>query len=149
MWDVGAGCGSVAIEWLRADETMAAMAIERDPARIALIARNASALGVPELQIVEGEAPEILTGLAAPDAIFIGGGLDDETIAACWTALRPGGRLVANAVSVEGERILLAAFEKLGGSLTRLAVSHVRALAGHHVWRPAMPVCQFSAGKAR
>lgn len=149
LWDVGAGCGSIAIEWLRADDGMQAVAIERVAARAGMIARNAAALGVPDLRVVEGSAPAALQGLPAPDAVFIGGGLGVESIDSCWAALNPGGRLVANAVSVEGESVLLDAFARLGGALTRLAVSHVRVLAGHHVWRPAMPVCQFAAVKPR
>jgi precorrin-6Y C5,15-methyltransferase (decarboxylating) len=149
LWDVGAGCGSIAIEWLRTDEGMRAVAIERLPSRVALITRNANALGVPGLQIIEGEAPGALIDLPRPDAVFIGGGLSVETVDACWAALAPGGRLVANAVSVEGERVLLDAFDRLGGALTRIAVSHVGVLADHHVWRPAMPVCQFVASKPR
>lgn len=149
LWDIGAGCGSIAIEWLRADDGMRAVAIERAPSRVGLIARNASGLGVPDIQIIEGAAPEALVDLPAPDAVFIGGGLCAETVDACWAALSPGGRLVANAVSVEGERVLLDSFQRLGGALTRIAVSHVRVLADHHVWRPAMPVCQFVASKPR
>jgi precorrin-6Y C5,15-methyltransferase (decarboxylating) len=149
LWDIGAGSGSVAIEWLRADDNMAAVAIERDPVRAARIARNASALGVPELQIVVGEAPGALAELPVPDAIFIGGGLSETMVSRCWAALPPGGRLVANAVSVEGEAVLLWAYRRLGGDLARIAVSHVRPLADHHVWRAAMPVCQFSVGKPR
>jgi precorrin-6Y C5,15-methyltransferase (decarboxylating) len=128
---------------------MAAVAIERDPVRAARIARNASALGVPELQIVVGEAPGALAELPVPDAIFIGGGLSETMVSRCWAALPPGGRLVANAVSVEGEAVLLWAYRRLGGDLARIAVSHVRPLADHHVWRAAMPVCQFSVGKPR
>ena len=149
LWDIGAGCGSVAIEWLRADEGMRAVAIERVPSRVGLIARNASALGVPDIQIIEGSAPGVLGDLTPPDAVFIGGGLCMEIVDHCWAALNPGGRLVANAVSVEGERVLLEVFARLGGSLTRIAVSHVRDLVDHHVWRPAMPVSQFVASKPR
>ena len=149
LWDVGAGCGSIAIEWLRADEGMRAVAIERARSRVSLIARNASALGVPDIQIVEGVAPEALVDLAPPDAVFIGGGLNTQTVDSCWVTLNPGGRLVANAVSVEGERVLLDVFARLGGSLTRIAISHVRDLADHHVWRPSMPVCQFVVSKPR
>ncbi len=149
LWDVGAGCGSIAIEWLRADEGMRAVAIERARSRVSLIARNASALGVPDIQIVEGVAPEALVDLAPPDAVFIGGGLNTQTVDSCWATLNPGGRLVANAVSVEGERVLLDVFARLGGSLTRIAISHVRDLADHHVWRPSMPVCQFVVSKPR
>jgi precorrin-6B C5,15-methyltransferase / cobalt-precorrin-6B C5,C15-methyltransferase len=149
LWDVGAGCGSIAIEWMRADEGMRAVAIERVAARVAMIARNASNLGVPDIRIIEGSAPEALVDLGPPDAVFIGGGISAETIDRCWAALNPGGRLVANAVTVEGEGVLFAAHKRLGGSLTRIAVSHVGPLADHHVWRAAMPVCQFVVSKPR
>ncbi len=105
LWDVGAGCGSIAIEWLRAAPNARAIAIERDAARRALIEANAATLGVPRLEIVAGVAPAALGGLAAPDAVFIGGGVADAALVeACWRALRLGGRLVANVVTVEGER---------------------------------------------
>ena len=147
LWDIGAGCGSIAIEWLRAEDGAAAIAVEKSPERIQLIGRNAAALGVPELQIIEGEAPSALAGLPPPDAVFIGGGLTAETLEICWQALKPGGRLVANAVSAEAEAVMLAAYGRLGGELTRISLTHLKTLGSHHVWRPAMPVCQFSTRK--
>jgi precorrin-6Y C5,15-methyltransferase (decarboxylating) len=148
LWDVGAGCGSVAIEWLRARENLSAVAIERDPGRAAMIARNATALGVPELRIVAGIAPRALAGLPAPDAIFIGGGIGEpDLLPALWQALRPGGRLVANVISVEGERTVLDAQARHGGSLTRLAVSRAEPLGARHAWRPLIAVTQWAAVK--
>ncbi len=148
LWDVGAGSGSIAIEWLRAGEQMAAIAIERDPARAARIARNAAALGVPGLRIVHGAAPAALDGLPPPDAVFAGGGIDDpDLLPALWRVLRPDGRLVANAVSTEGEQALLDWRGRHGGDLTRLAVSRAEPLGRHHAWRPLLPVTQLVAVK--
>jgi precorrin-6Y C5,15-methyltransferase (decarboxylating) len=150
LWDIGAGCGSIAIEWLRATEGGAAIAIEHNPDRAALIARNAAALGVPGLNIIIGAAPQALAGLAPPDAIFTGGGVaDPELLPVAWDALRPGGRLVANAVSLAGERALLDFQARHGGTLTRIAVSHAAPLGAHEAWRPQLPVTQLAAAKPR
>ncbi len=149
LWDVGAGCGSVAIEWMRLAPRATAIAIEREAGRRTLIAANAAALGTPRLMIIAGEAPVALAGLERPDAIFIGGGLSSPGLVdACWSALKPGGRLVANAVTVEGESALIAAASRLRGTLTRLAVSRAEAVGGFHAWRALMAVTQLSANKA-
>src|SRR5437763_1622372 len=148
LWDIGAGCGSIAIEWLRAIEIGAAVAIEREPARAALITRNAAALGVPGLQIIVGKAPETLPAGPPPDAMFVGGGIADANLLpALWARLRPGGRLVANAVSTEGERALLDWQARHGGDLTRIAVSRAEPLGQHQAWRPVLSVTQFAATK--
>lgn len=148
LWDVGAGCGSVAIEWLRAAPRTRAVALERKAERVALIAANAAALGAPLLKVVEGRAPEALADLEDPDAVFLGGGLSAEgLIAACWDRLKPGGRLVANAVTLEGERALLQWHAANGGALTRLAISRAEPVGGFSGWRPLMPVTQFAALK--
>ncbi|MCZ6743923.1 MAG: precorrin-6Y C5,15-methyltransferase (decarboxylating) subunit CbiT, partial [Alphaproteobacteria bacterium] len=142
LWDVGAGSGSIAIEWLRA----AARRNTLD--RRAVIARNAAALGVPELEIIEGEAPAALDGLGAPDAVFIGGGLTAPgLIEACWDALRPKGRLVANAVTVESEAVLARVRDSFGGRLTRIAISRVEPLGQYGAWRGLIPVTQLAAMK--
>ena len=149
LWDIGAGSGAIAIEWLRADDGLSAVAVERDPARAARIARNAAALGVPRLQVVVGAAPAALAGLPAPDAVFVGGGIDDPgVLSPLWQALRPGGRLVANVVSTEGERALLEWQAEYGGALTRLAVSRAEPLGRRHAWRPMLAVTQLAAVKA-
>jgi precorrin-6Y C5,15-methyltransferase (decarboxylating) len=148
LWDVGAGSGAIAIEWLRAIRRTRAIAIERTAARAAACRRNAVILGVPELVVIEGEAPAALAGLKAPDAVFIGGGLRRPELAdACWRALKPGGRLVANAVTIDGEAALLALRTRLGGALTRIAVAHCEAIGSHLGWRPAMPVTQLAVRK--
>jgi precorrin-6Y C5,15-methyltransferase (decarboxylating) len=148
LWDVGAGCGSIAIEWLRADAHLAAIAVERDAARAAIVARNAAALGVPGLAIVHGSAPAALAGLDPPDAIFAGGGLADPALLpALWQALKPSGRLVANVVSTAGERALLDWQARHGGALTRIAVSRAETLGTQLGWRALAPVTQLAVTK--
>jgi precorrin-6Y C5,15-methyltransferase (decarboxylating) len=148
LWDIGAGSGSIGIEWMLADPSMRAIAIEARADRAARIARNAAALGVPGLEVIEGHAPAALEGLAKPDAIFIGGGASEEgVIDAAIGALRPGGRLVANAVTLETEAELIARHAELGGQLTRIAISRADAVGGKMAWRTAMPVTQFIWGK--
>jgi precorrin-6Y C5,15-methyltransferase (decarboxylating) len=147
LWDVGCGSGSVAIEWLLRHPANRAIAIEQDAMRAARAARNATELGVPRLEIITGSAPEALTQLPAPDAIFLGGGGDSVTIERCWTALKQGGRLVANAVTLDTERALLAAQATLGGTLTRLSIERLDAIGLRAAFRPAMTVTQWSAVK--
>jgi precorrin-6Y C5,15-methyltransferase (decarboxylating) len=148
LWDIGAGCGSIAIEWLRAGDGRSAIAIEREPARAAVIARNAALLGVPALRIVAGAAPDVLAGLPPPDAIFIGGGIGATgLLPKVWAALRPRGRLVANSVTSEGEARLLDWHARHGGTLTRISVSRAEPLGPHHLWRPLAPVTQLAVAK--
>lgn len=145
LWDVGAGAGSIAIEWMLADPSMRAVAIEVVPERAARIGRNAAALGVPGLVIVSAAAPSAFEGLEMPDAIFVGGGgSDPDVMEASIAALRQGGRLVANAVTLEMEAVLLDLHDRLGGELTRIGVSRAEPLGGMTGWRPAMPVTQWS-----
>lgn len=146
LWDVGAGAGSVAVEWLRAHPLADAIAIEAHADRAARIGRNASALGVPRLQVVLGTAPEALAGLPAPDAIFVGGGATaPDLLDVCREALRPGGRLVVHGVTLETERLLVDAFHDHGGELTRLAVEHVTPLGGRFTgWTPSRAVVQWT-----
>jgi precorrin-6Y C5,15-methyltransferase (decarboxylating) len=148
LWDVGAGSGSVAIEWLRAEPTARAIAVERRPDRRERIARNALTLGVPALEIVAGEAPAVLAGLPAPDAVFAGGGVSvPGLLDAGWEALRAGGRIAANAVTLEGEAALATARAAHGGELVRLDVAHAAPIGGFTGWRPQMPVVVWSARK--
>lgn len=149
LWDIGAGCGSIAIEWLRHDRSLKAVAIEQDAERAAMIRDNAAALGTPNLQLIEGEAPEALKNLPQPDAIFIGGGTGRARIIdAAWSALKPGGRLVAHAVTVEGELAVAAGFKAHGGEMTRLSVQRLQPVGALHGWKPMMPVTQWRAVKA-
>jgi precorrin-6B C5,15-methyltransferase / cobalt-precorrin-6B C5,C15-methyltransferase len=148
LWDIGAGCGSIAIEWLRAIDCGAAVAVERQPGRAAAIAHNAAALGVPALRIVRGEAPAALADLPPPNAVFIGGGIDASgLLPAVWAALIPGGRLVANVVTVTGEARLFDWHAHHGGSLTRIAISRAEPAGAHHLWRSLATVTQYAAVK--
>lgn len=145
LWDVGAGSGAIGIEWMLAHPSMRAIAIEPRPERVARITRNAAQMGVPDLSILTGSAPEALRDLPRPDAIFIGGGATAPGIvAAAIEALRPGGRLVINAVTLETEAVLLAHHGRLGGSLTRIAVSRADPVGTMTGWRSAMPVTIWS-----
>jgi precorrin-6Y C5,15-methyltransferase (decarboxylating) len=145
LWDVGAGSGSIGIEWLRAQPLARAIAVEARAGRAARAGRNAAALGVPGLRVVTGSAPGALAGLPAPDAVFIGGGVTAPgLLAACWDRLRPGGRLVAHAVTVESEAVLHAGQREHGGQLTRSAISYLEPLGSFTTWRPALPVTQWT-----
>jgi precorrin-6B C5,15-methyltransferase / cobalt-precorrin-6B C5,C15-methyltransferase len=149
LWDIGAGCGSIAIEWLRATDGGVAAAVERNAARAAAIARNAAALGAPRLRIVHGEAPAALAGLPLPDAVFIGGGIDTpDLLPAAWRALPAGGRLVANVVTISGEARLFEWHARHGGSLTRIAVSRADPAGAHLLWRPQAGVTQLHVVKS-
>ncbi len=148
LWDIGAGSGSISIEWMLAHPSMRAIAIEAEQERAARIRRNASACGVPGLSIVEGPAPETLADLETPDAIFIGGGGSAPGVMdAAIAALPSCGRLVANAVTLEMEALLLASHARLGGELTRIAVSRAAPVGSMQSWRPAMPVTRWSWAK--
>lgn len=147
LWDVGAGAGSIAIEWLRAHPTCRAVALERDQGRAKRIEGNARRLGVPGLAVVVGEAPKALIGLPGPDAVFVGGGASAETLETCWAALPSGGRLVVHAVTQETEMIISQAWRDHGGVLTRITVEHLEPIGHYHGWKPARAVVQWSVAK--
>jgi precorrin-6Y C5,15-methyltransferase (decarboxylating) len=148
LWDIGAGCGSIAIEWLRHDRSQRAIAVERDADRAAMIRENAASLGTPNLQLVEGEAPDVLANLPHPDAAFIGGGAGRlRMIETAWAALKPGGRLVVHAVTVESELAIFAGFNAHGGEVSRLSISRMQPVGAYHGWKPLMPVTQWRAVK--
>lgn len=150
LWDLGAGAGSVGIEWARAADRAKTIAVERDPDRAARIARNAVALGVPNLQVVHGATDLVIApdhGLPDPDAVFVGGGASTAVVEAAWGALRPHGRIVLHAVTLETEAIAVAAFRAHGGELRRLSVERVEPLGHHLSWTPARPVVQWSCTK--
>ena len=149
LWDVGAGSGSVSIEWLLADGSMNAFAVEQRSDRAARINRNAAAFGVPHLTVIEGSAPAALAGLSAPDAVFIGGGASTPgLIDSVQSALRRGGRLVANSVALQTEAILLRYHSLCGGSLSRISIDRAGPIGGEDArmsgWRSAMPVMQWA-----
>ena len=150
LWDIGAGCGSIGIEWMRTHPECRAIAIEPDAGRLELIAVNSAALGTPGIDVVRGRAVGALEGLVAPDAIFVGGGITEPGLLDhCWAALKPGGRLVANVVSIEGETTLDGWQRSLGGSLTRIAIARCEPLGRFRGWRPLMPVTQLVATKLK
>ena len=141
LWDVGAGSGSIGIEWMRAHPSCRALAIETDAGRQALIERNRDTLGVPGLRLIRGSAPAALAGLERPDAIFIGGGVTrDGVLQTCWEQLKPGGRLVANAVTLQSEMTLMAWRERHGGELTRIHIAQAQPLGDFDTWRQALPI---------
>jgi len=154
LWDVGAGCGSVAIEWMRTSPRCRAVAIEKSKSRLKLIEQNSQELGVPMLQIISGSAPEVLADLPAPDAVFIGGGLSSgNLLQTCWNALKPGGRLVANAVTLEGEQKLLqwqnenAGKSGASSDLTRLSISRAEKIGKFQGWKEMRSVIQLAVIK--
>jgi len=149
LWDVGAGSGSIGIEWMRAHPACRAIAIEAHAERQRFIEHNRDALGVPGLQLVAGRAPEALNGLPTPDAVFIGGGVTvPGVLDACWASLRDGGRLVANAVTLQGEAALAAWREQHGGTLTRIALADAQPLGGFDTWRQALPITLLDVVKS-
>ena len=148
LWDVGAGAGSIGIEWMRTHPSCEAVAVEFRPDRAQRITRNATSLGVPGLRVVEGRAPEALAGLPAPHAVFVGGGATTPgLLEACWAALPDGGRLVANAVTVESEAVLAGWFARVGGELVRIGVQRAEPVGSFTGWKPAMPVTIWSVTK--
>lgn len=148
LWDVGAGSGSIGIEWMRTHPSCRALAIEADAGRQTLIEHNRDALGVPGLQLVRGSAPQALAGLERPDAIFIGGGVTREGVLdACWAELKPGGRLIANAVTLQSEMTLMAWREQHGGELTRIHIAQAQPLGDFDTWRQALPITLLDVTK--
>lgn len=148
LWDVGGGSGSIAVEWLRAHETTRAITVERDPARVGRIVRNAASLGVPRLQVVTGAAPEALAELPTPDVVFVGGGLTAPGLfEACWSALRVGGRFVTNAVTLESQGVVMRLQKEHGGELVKIDVARTTPVGGFTGWRAAMTVVQWSVQK--
>jgi precorrin-6Y C5,15-methyltransferase (decarboxylating) len=144
LWDIGAGAGSVAIEWMLADPSLRAIAIEARTDRAARIRRNAATLGVPGLEAIEGVAPAALSGLASPDAVFVGGGAAEPGVLdTAIAALCAGRRLVVNAVTLDTEALLLARHAAMGGELIRVAIERAGAIGGRSGWRPALPVTQW------
>ena len=147
LWDVGCGCGSVAVEWMRAAQGARAIGIEAREDRRAMATANALNLGGFNLPLVAGMAPDALKDLEAPDAVFVGGGLSAEVFELCLAALKPMGRLVCNAVTLSSEQVLLEKYAVHGGSLSKLQFAQAVPLGGQMGWKPAMPVTQYSLVK--
>jgi precorrin-6Y C5,15-methyltransferase (decarboxylating) len=148
LWDIGCGSGSIAIEWMLRHPANRAIGIEENPERSTRAARNAATLGAPAIEVITGAAPAALAGLPSPDAVFIGGGAQENgVIDTAWQAIKPGGRLVANSVTIETEAVLIGAQARLGGTLTRLSVERLDRIGTMHGYRPAMTVTQWSAVK--
>ncbi|MGP9812196.1 precorrin-6y C5,15-methyltransferase (decarboxylating) subunit CbiE [Rhodopseudomonas sp. NSM] len=148
LWDIGAGSGSIGIEWLLAARSNRAIGIEARPDRLAIARANADALGVPQFDLRLGQAPEALADLPTPDAVFIGGGAGRPGVLdAVWQALPSGGRLVVNAVTLETEALLIGWHGRHGGELLRLGVERAAPVGGLTAWRAAIPVVQWSVRK--
>ena len=148
LWDIGAGCGSVGIEWMRSTRGCMTIAVEHNEDRLTMIAQNADQLGTPRLKIVAGKAPEKMSDLPGPDAVFIGGGIGNPGVfEAAWAALKFGGRLVANVVTIEGEMHLYDLQEKHGGELVRIDVSNLTAVGPYRAMKPRMAVTQWKVNK--
>lgn len=145
LWDIGAGSGSVSIEWLLAHPTAQATAVEADPTRAARVRANADRLGTDRLQLVQGRAPDALAGLPVPDAVFVGGGLSEALLTHLWERLPAGCRVVANAVTLESEALLASWQARAGGSLLRIELAEASPLGGRRGWKSAYPVVQWSA----
>jgi precorrin-6B C5,15-methyltransferase / cobalt-precorrin-6B C5,C15-methyltransferase len=144
LWDVGAGSGSIGIEWMRSSPRCQAIAIEHHPDRLQNITTNAHTLGVPNLQIIAGKAPAALTDLPTPDAIFIGGGLTvPEVFETCWAALRSGGRLVANGVTIETEQRIFELQQQYGGEINRSAIQRAEPVGKFLGWKAMAGVTQW------
>ena len=148
LWDVGAGTGSIGIEWMRVHPSCSCIAFETREDRVARIHVNAARFGVPTLKVIEGSAPSAFADLSQPDAIFMGGSVADEILFnACWAKLAAGGRLVANAVTLESEARLISRHSHYGGDLMRMMVSRADPVGSSYGWRPMMPITQWTVTK--
>jgi precorrin-6Y C5,15-methyltransferase (decarboxylating) len=144
LWDIGAGSGSISIEWLLSHPANAAIALEADPARAARARTNAAALGADRLRVIEGRAPDCLPEGPTPDAVFIGGGLSQALLEALWVRLPRGTRLVANAVTLESEAVLAQWHGARGGTLLRIELADAAPIGNRHGWKSRYPVVQWS-----
>lgn len=143
LWDLGAGSGSVGIEWLLAEGRNRVIAVEQDPLRAARARRNAAALGCVHYRLIEGKSAALIGQMEPPAAVFIGGGLDQALLERLTAILAPGTRLVAHGVTLETEALLIAARLRFGGDLLRIGLSEVTTLGQRHAWKAAYPVTQW------
>ena len=144
LWDLGAGSGSIAIEWLLSCPSLQAVAVEKHPARAATIRENAVKLGVDRLQVIEADIETALDTLPAPNCVFVGGGLRESSLTQLWDHLPAGTRLVANGVTLETDQLLISAYQRFGGHLMRLEVSQLQAIGTMHGWKAAYPITQWT-----
>lgn len=142
LWDIGAGSGSIGIEWLLAHPANRAIALEADPVRAARIRTNAAGLGVDRIHVMTGRAPELLPQ-GVPDAIFIGGGLSDALLEALWARSPIGTRLVAHAVTLESEALLAHWHGARGGQLLRIELAQAAPIGSRRGWRASYPLVQW------
>ena len=149
LWDLGAGAGSVAIEWALHHPRCAAIAVERDPARADRIGRNAQRAGAVGVRVEQAASGDVVDSLPTPDAVFIGGGANTELIDRAWAALRPGGRIVVHTVTIDTEQVVLDAARRYGGGLSRISIERAESLGTFLAWKPARPVVEWSATKPR
>nr|WP_144294897.1 precorrin-6y C5,15-methyltransferase (decarboxylating) subunit CbiE [Rhodoligotrophos appendicifer] len=147
LWDIGCGSGSVAIEWLLRHPLNRAIGIERRADRARRAESNARELGATRLQVMVGSTNDVMTDLPQPNAIFIGGGMDEKLVDLCWDALLPQGRLVINSVSMETDMLLGQAFKRLGGKLTRISIDRLDEIGNRHAFRPMMTVTHWRVAK--
>ena len=146
LWDIGAGSGSVSVEWCRAGGR--AIAIEARADRVDHIRTNVDSFGLAgQMTIVAGQAPAALVGLAQPDAIFVGGGASDALLRHLWDMLPTGGRIVCNGVTLETESLLAFWHGAKGGSLLRIDLAQAAPLGRMRGWQASRPVVQWSVVK--
>lgn len=150
LWDLGAGTGSIGIEWCRLHPGNTAVAVERNPERVERILLNATKLGVAaQLKVITGGIADSLGSLGAPpEAVFVGGGVEEPTLRRCWASLASGGRLVVHSVTAESDAVLLAARAEWGGDLTKVGVEVAEPIGRLTGFRPARTVTAWGAIKA-
>jgi precorrin-6B C5,15-methyltransferase / cobalt-precorrin-6B C5,C15-methyltransferase len=149
LWDLGAGTGSIGIEWCRLHRENLAIAVERNADRADRISVNAANLGVAgQLTVVVGGLAESIDGLPAPDAVFFGGGLSESALDQCWQWLPDGGRLVAHSVTIESDAVLVAAQARWGGELVRIGVEIAEPLGALSGFKPFRTVTAWQLLKA-
>lgn len=147
LWDLGAGAGSIAIEWALHDPRCRAIAVERNPERAARIERNVARTGAVGVRVLHGSIRDAVTGLPQPDAVFIGGGADADAIDTAWAALRPAGRLVVHTVTLQTEQLVVEAMQRYGGKLRRITIERAEPLGRFLSWKPARPVVEWAVSK--
>ena len=143
LWDIGGGSGAISVEWALAGGR--AICIEPRADRLELIRANSANFGVGHLVTpVHGRAPDALSDMTEPDAVFVGGGGSAALFDALWSLMPSGARLVANAVTLETESLLTVLSARHGGDLMRIDIARAAPLGGMRGWQPARPVVQWA-----